>query len=206
MVVDQEQKFSLCSYSKRNGALNIKKSDHNLLYLEVRKSWKTFVKQPREEIFNFNDDEGFDNFVEKTEANEALINCFDDEEEDINASSKRWLRIINDIIRVSFRKVRIGKHRVNPELEKLFQQKEKLMDSLSKFEIEDDDNGIEEAKDQLNAVEEAIAKICCEKNKKTVEEYLGNHDDAIEGFSQPKTWKLKKKLATKNTIDPPAAI
>ena len=72
-------------------------------------------------------------------------------------------------------------NKVNPELEKLFQQKEKVMDSLSKLELDDDVEGIEEAKDQLNVVEEAIAKICCEKNKKTVEEYLGNHDDPIEG-------------------------
>ena len=34
-----------------------------------------------------------------------------------------------------------------------------------------------------------------------VEEYLGSQDDAIEGFNQPKTWKL----APKNTFDPPAA-
>ena len=37
-----------------------------------------------------------------------------------------------------------------------------------------------------------------------MEEYLEYQNDAIEGFSQPKTWKLKKKLAPKNTFDPPA--
>jgi hypothetical protein len=158
MIVDQEQKFSLCSYSKRNGTLNIKKSDHNLLYLEIRKSWKTFIKQPREEIYNFNDNEGFNNFVEKTETSEALRHCFDDEEEDIDVSSKRWLKIINDIIRVSFRKIRIGKHKVNPELEKLFQQKETAMDSLSKLELDDDVDGIAEVKDQLN-VEYVVKRI-----------------------------------------------
>ena len=79
------------------------------------------------------------------------------------------------------------------------------MESLSKNELDEDIIGAEEVRGQLNNVIEEIAKICCDKNKKTVEEYLGNQDDAIEGFSQPKTWKLKKKLAPKNTIDPPAA-
>ena len=79
------------------------------------------------------------------------------------------------------------------------------MESLSKLEQNDDFKGAEEAKENLDVVAEEIAKICCDKNKRIVEEYLGNQDDAIEAFSQPKTWKLKKKLAPKNTFDPPAA-
>jgi hypothetical protein len=90
-------------------------------------------------------------------------------------------------------------------LEELFQQKEHIIETLSKHDLDDDFVGAEEARGQLSTVEEEIAKICCEKNKKVVEEYLGTQNDAIEGFSQPKTWKLKKKLAPKNTIDPPAA-
>ena len=35
-----------------------------------------------------------------------------------------------------------------------------------------------------------------------MEEYLGNQNDAIEGFSHPKTWKLKKKLFPRQ-CDPP---
>ena len=76
------------------------------------------------------------------------------------------------------------------------------MESLSKLEQNDDFKGAEEAKENLDVVAEEIAKICCDKNKRIVEEYLGNQDEA---FSQPKTWKLKKKLAPKNTFDPPAA-
>ena len=205
MTIDQERKFSLCSYSKRNGNLNIKKSDHNLLYLEVRKSWKSVVKNKREEIYNYNDEEGFQRFVKETSTNAALKHCFDDENEDIDESSKRWLKVVNDIIRKSFKKIRIGKHKINPVLENLFQKKEHLMKNLSKKEQDDDFKGVEETKDNINYVTEEIAKLCCEKNKKIVEEYLGKQDDVLEGYSQPKTWKLKKKLAPKNTFDPPAA-
>ena len=38
-----------------------------------------------------------------------------------------------------------------------------------------------------------------------IEEYIGEMDLSSNGFNQVKTWGLKKKLAPKNTIDPPAA-
>ena len=75
MKVDEEKKYSLCSYSKKKGVVNIKNSDHNLLYIEVAKRWKTFVGNKREEIFNFNDEEGFSKFVVETAENPALRSC-----------------------------------------------------------------------------------------------------------------------------------
>ena len=47
--------------------------------------------------------------------------------------------------------------------------------------------------------------MCAERNKSIVDEFLGIKNDIVEGFSQAKTWALKKKLSPKNTIDPPAA-
>ena len=91
------------------------------------------------------------------------------------------------------------------ELEVLFQKKECLKQAMYDHEINSNFHAAEETKASLNDVIVEIAKICCEKNRKTVEEYLEFQNDAIEGFSQPKTWKLKKKLAPKNTTDPPAA-
>ena len=79
------------------------------------------------------------------------------------------------------------------------------MENIARYENEEKIADIENTKEKLDEVIEAIAKICCEKNKKIVDEHLGNQDDAIEGFSQAKTWKMKKKLAPKNSFDPPAA-
>ena len=205
MEIDEQKKYSLCSYSKRNGVVNIKNSDHNLLFIEVDLKWKTFLGNKREEIFNFNDDEGLKKFIDDTSDNPAMRLCFDNENEDLDVSSSRWLRLVNSSIKTSFRKIRIGKHRINPELDILFQRKESLVETLSKLENAEDFHGAEKVKDDLNDVEEDIAKICCDTNKRIVDDYLGSWNDAIEGFSQPKTWKLKKKLAPKNTFDPPAA-
>ena len=57
----------------------------------------------------------------------------------------------------------------------------------------------------MDTVNTSIEQFCSEKNKALVDEYIGRHNDVIEGFSQAKTWKLKKKLSPKNTIEPPAA-
>ena len=50
-----------------------------------------------------------------------------------------------------------------------------------------------------------ISELCSDKNKQIVEDYIGDYDSGLEGFNQIKTWSLKKRLAPKNIIDPPAA-
>ena len=52
MKVDEENQYSLCSFSTRGGIINIKNSDHNIIYLELDEKWKPFAKKPRIEIFN----------------------------------------------------------------------------------------------------------------------------------------------------------
>ena len=205
MKVDEEKKYALCSYSSRNGETNVKKSDHNLIYLELNREWKTYVQKKRIEIFNFNDDDGFKRFFIETENNLALRNAFNCENEDLETASKKWLKILNACIYKSFKKIRVGKHKIDPQMEALFAEKEYLMEYLARAENEENIVGYEDTKSKLEDVNEAIARLCCKKNKKVVDDLLGKQDDAIEGFSQAKTWKLKKKLAPKNTIDPPAA-
>ena len=125
--------------------------------------------------------------------------------EDLEISAKRWLKAVNACIRKSFKKVRIGKYKTDAKLESLFHQKEYLMEALARFENDDKIIDVENTKEKLEKVVEDIAIVCCEKNKKIVDDYLASQNDEIEGFSQAKTWKLKKRLAPKNTIDPPAA-
>ena len=83
MKVDEEKKYSLCSFSTRGGVTNVKNSDHNLIYLEVDKKWNTFSKKIRLEIFNYNNENGFKQFALETEDNPALRDAFEDENEDL---------------------------------------------------------------------------------------------------------------------------
>ena len=94
----------------------MKNSDHNLIYLEVDKKWNTFSKKIRLEIFNYNNENGFKQFALETEDNPALRDAFEDENEDLEVSSRRWLKAINLTIRKSFKKIRIGKYKTDSEL------------------------------------------------------------------------------------------
>ena len=128
--------------------------------------------------------------------------CFDNPEEDLEATSKRWLKLLKDTIKLSFKKIRIRNSNKNPKLDPLFQEKERLMLKLNTSITTPEADLI---KEELENIEAKIAAVCSEKNKNLTDEYLGLYDDTFEGFSQARTWSLVKKLAPKNTIEPPAA-
>ena len=73
--------------------------------------------------------------------------------------------------------------------------------------LENDGNKkkLDELNDELEEISDDISKLCSDKNKKIVEEFIGDSDFGLEGFNQIKTWSLKKRLSTKNVIEPPAA-
>ena len=77
-------------------------------------------------MFNFIDDQDFITYQKMTEDNEELLKCFDDERENVNVSSKRWLKIFNNILHRSFKKVRICKNKNSTELDKLLEKREKF--------------------------------------------------------------------------------
>ena len=58
---------------------------------------------------------------------------------------------------------------------------------------------------EIEHVSEQISKFCSDKNKKILKDFIGDYDTGMESFNQIKTWALKKRLAPRNIIDPPAA-
>ena len=109
------------------------------------------------------------------------------------------------MIKKCFRKIRIKKQKTNP----IFFEKENIRSQIS--ELESEENICENLDELLTldekyeAVIEKISNICAMKNKKIVDEYLGKTEDTLEGYNQIKTWNMVKKMAPKNTMDPPAA-
>ena len=208
LKIDEAGKYSLTKFTNRAGnILCTKESDHRTLILEISFRWDPLndKKDDRIEIFNFKNDEDFATFKSLTENNEELDVCFNEANEDIEKSSQRWLKILKKLIKTAFRKIRIRKHNISPKLQKLFLEKERI-----KTKIAENENGnfnITKAKldEELEKANADIAKICADKNKKLVDEYLGRTNDVIEGYGQAKTWALKKKLCPKNTFEAPAA-
>ena len=209
MIVDEARRFSLTKFSTKNGRKSVKVSDHNTLILNLNIRWNSSEKiNNREEIFNFRNAEQFQRFEMHTESDDDLKNCFNDCT-DVNKAADKWLKILNNLIKKSFKKVRIKQQKMNPNLENLFASKESIRNKIDSLEKRED---AEDVIDELFGLEEQyevtvnkIAEVCANRNKEIVEEYFGSTRDVVEGFNQQKIWSLKKKLAPKNSIDPPSA-
>ena len=83
---------------------------------------------------------------------------------------------------------------------KNYLRKEKL-----KIEISGNDANTDQISEDLEKVFNDISALCGEKNKDIANEYLSQMNDPIEGVNMAKNWNLKKRLAPKNTADPPMA-
>ena len=205
MEIDEGRKYALTKFATKNGNKTVKESDHNMMFLLIKSNWTTLVedKKERVEIYNYKNKDDFEKFREETSNNEELKMRFEDTDEDLNVSADRWLSIVNQTIQKCFKKVRINKNKSNDKLEKLFEKKEALKAEMALGE--ECVRSIEQVEDELEEVIDQISVECGEKNMEIAKEYLGEMNDPMTGFNIANTWSLKKKLAPKNTIDPPMA-
>ena len=86
----------------------------------------------------------------------------------------------------------------------LFQKKESIKQKINEAEANDNLDELMNLEDDYEEVTEEIASVCAQRNRDIVKEYLEQGDDD-EPHNQLKTWRLKKKLAPKNSEDPPTA-
>ena len=123
MAVDEARRFALTKFSTKTGRKSVKPSDHNTLILELDIRWNSNEKEEkRQEVYNFKNEEQFQRFEMLTESDKDLKDCFKDCT-DVNADANRWLKILNNLIKKSFKKIRIKQQKMNPDLEKLFAEK-----------------------------------------------------------------------------------
>ena len=92
-----------------------------------------------------------------SDENSALKSLFNDENEDLEKSSLKWLKSVNQIISSSFSKIRIKKGKINPDLEELFLKKEDLKAKIAVAENEEDYENHELFVEQLEFVSEQIS-------------------------------------------------
>ena len=104
MTVDDKRIHTLTKFSTKRGVKSIKKSDHNLLILEINLKWSSLAKTQRIEIYNYKNEDDFKNFQSNTETNEELLKCFV-QFSDLNSACNKWLRVLNQTIRKSFKKI-----------------------------------------------------------------------------------------------------
>ena len=207
MVIDEAGVYSLTKFANKSGTrTSVKPSDHRTMFLTTDLSWSkdTSKKAERVEVYNYKNSDHFKLFVEDTSDNHELRTCFDDDNEDLEKASSRWLKTLKTSIKKSFKKIRIKENRLNPELEKLFVTRETIM---IKIKVADQENNLDKAielRKELNQTNSVISKISAEKNRTRVRELLDDDDDS-EGGLQGKIWSLKRKLLPKNGLQQPTA-
>ena len=203
MIIDEEQKYSLTKFSTKKGVKSVKKSDHNLLILELNLRWSSLYRPPRIEIYNFKKIEDFKKFQSMTEKNEELLTCFE-KYDDLNLACSKWLNVLNGVIKKCFKKIRISNVKNSEGLDQLFSKKETITQKIIDAENGDNLDVLMNLENEYEEVIDEIANVCSKKNKETVEEYFGKKDDN-EPHNQLKTWALKTKLAPKYCPEDPSA-
>ena len=176
MVIDEERKYALTKYSGRTGHKTMKESDHNTLMIEIDINWKTKIYEPenRLEIFNFKRVEDFNKFINLSKENDVLKSLFNDENEDLEKESQKWLKSVNKMIYASFSKIRLKRGQINAVLENLFQKKEHLKYNISIAESNNNYKKLDELSEELENVTEQVSQHCSEKNKQIVEDFIGD--------------------------------
>ena len=123
LTIDEAGKYSLTKYTNKTGSTKCnKESDHRTLILEIDYRWdiKKDKINDRIEVFNYKNNEDFIKFKALTSENIELEQCLDDTNLDIEVLSLRWLKMIKNLIKASFRKIRIKKNKLPPKLEKRY--------------------------------------------------------------------------------------
>ena len=98
-----------------------------------------------------------------------LSQIFDDEKEDLNTSTQKFIKRLDDIIKICFKKVRI-KEKIDKNLDELFEKRNMLKNKTDM-----------KSRDELLEVEKELAEVCAEINYNKIKEEIGNLKDEEGG-------------------------
>jgi hypothetical protein len=183
MVIDEERKYVLTRYTKTKKGVRTKESDHHSIITEVNVDWNKYRETQTLEIYNLKNKEGQKKFKEMTSRDNFLSNTMQNKDKDINTRTKKFLKRIGYCISKCFKKVRIKQSKRNKTIENLFNKRRILR-------TKEDETSIEE----LSRVEEELAEMCAEDNKKLIEGACAGLASDEGGINSGKLWKLKKRL------------
>ena len=207
MKIDEEQVHCLTKYSTKNGIKSLKPSDHNLLTLTLDMSWSLITKKGkiRTEMFNYANPGDFSKYRHVTENCKELVHCLLDSIDDVEIASQKWLKAFTRILHKCFKKIRI-KDTKNPDyIEQLLDRKDQLNIERNNAFQNEDAVKIDDLDKEIFDINDIISSTCAEKNAKIIDDFLKHAGDGIDGYSQPKTWKMLNVLAPKKCLEAPAA-
>ena len=192
--IDEDKKYVLARYTKTKKGYKTQESDHNTIITSLKANWYKDKVEKRKESYNYKKKESLIKFQKLTSEGRFLSEVFDNENKDIEVTTKQFLKRLKYCITQCFDKIRVKGPRVDKKLEELFDKRRRL-------KTKDDETSIKE----LEEVEELLAERCAEQNLKIVEEAFEELSCEDGGVNVNKMWKMKKKLKGVY-CEPPTAI
>ena len=173
------------------------------MFLEFKFNLNKHFSTPvdRHEIFNYKNKTHFQKFFEITNTDKSFIECFSNQEKDINSQCNEWLSKLNLVIKQCFKKIRIKREKRNPVLKQPLCDKEELQRKINTEILDECEKDAYES--DLEDLINAIQKVISTENKKIIEENIKSVEDPSGRFNQLKGWHLKKKLAPKTSREVP---
>ena len=190
--VDEERQNVLEKIVKTKKGVVKQLSDHNPIITKFNVKWSRHVSSARIEMFNLKNKKCQAKFNELTSNTDALTKAINSSD-DLNTSTRNFLKELNECIRMCFDKIRIV-DKPNKEMEDLFNKRQKLKN------LKD-----EKSRHEMEEVENKLAEMCAQSNYEKIKEEIDNINCDEGGFNSGHLWKLKKKLSPRGR-DPPTAM
>ena len=188
MSIDEKREYVLTNYNAIKSKGNVIESDHNNCELEINLFFSP-LKQDREEIFEFRNQESQMLFKQLTSNTKEFSNCFNNNL-DFEKQARNWRKLLDKYFHKSFKKVRISRKpsKKKSEISDLMDKRKNL-----KNKVVVDENDEEEI---LN-IEEMIADKCLEANRKNVVDNFKGMERNDGNIHHQGIWKMKKKYFPK---------
>ena len=188
MTVDEDRKLALTNFNALKSGGKVIESDHNVEILDVNLKFSN-VKPERIEIFQFKNKNSQAEFKKLTSNTTDFSSCFANDLA-FEDQAKNWKKVLKDYFFKSFKKVRVtNKQKVkNSEINNLLNRRKKLKSKQNMSEKDDD---------EMENIEETIAELVQEGNRRKVFETFSEIDGGDGNLSQPGVWKAKQKLFPK---------
>ena len=196
LEIDEEKQYPLTRYTQKT----IKHSDHNTMILHL--SINYWLKKPeRIELFNFKNVEDQKVFYEKTENSTILSDCFRNKRP-MERKCNDWFTALKTHFYDCFNKIRCKANfnSKNP-IVKLMKERSYLIHKNKTA----DENIKDKIDTNLKKIEEQIANLTAEENRKKVFEDFGKLSNTDGTTNINGIWSLKRKLFPKNSEPIPIA-
>ena len=193
MVIDEKKELALSNFRGKTPKKAAKTSDHNVIIAEFGLKYSKNKTEETETKFNFNDEEGMKLYRQMT-SRKGFFTKYFTSNKPFTQQFNQWERTFKKCLSRCFKKIRVGKQRVNSnkvQKSKLF----KLMKDRKHANIRKEQNKMDEIEDNIREEERQYFKEEIEKDLNVVKTL---------GFSRG-MWKLRNKYFPKKCSSLPVA-